>query len=367
MTGLARPAQPDQPQPKQAGGAKLTQFPPPPPSLMLSSLRPLRLAAAACAATPGFRRSRSPWKHAPQAIQASQATPGRATFTRRGPSTGMDGQPEAPVKHTRGYASEASETNMADRQTHYVLGQSGVSGRRLAGPRALIAQVQPAGTVMVSGAAGALLAVVHVDGSLPGCSGLWARLELVLPPGLDVLGCAWACLVVPPGLAVPGSPMSQSIDGAPMRWDRPPTSRFVLVRAALGMLHLRQPIDPSMSPDAQTCLCCRSHLDRQGQPSLDAPRCRGHPTLAAPSANAATQAPTCNGAIYGQFPLRLPMSNRCAHESNIVECNMTADRLSDIPSSLPAVAIAPATGVARHISTTSDHNSGISASGPPAE
>lgn len=84
----------------------------------------------------------------------------------------------------------------------------------------------------VSGAAGALLAVVHVDGSLPGCSGLWARLELVLPPGLDVLGCAWACLVVPPGLAVPGSPMSQSIDGAPMRWDRPPTSRFVLVRAA---------------------------------------------------------------------------------------------------------------------------------------
>lgn len=130
---------------------------------------------------------------------------------------------------------------------------------------------------------------------------------------LDVLGCAWMCLGVPPGLAVPGSPMSQSIDGAPMRWDRPPTSRFVLVRAALGMLHLRQPIDPSMSPDAQTCLCCRSHLDGQGQPSLDAPRCRGHPTLAAPSANAATQAPTCNGAIYGQFPLRLPMSNRCAH------------------------------------------------------
>lgn len=65
---------------------------------------------------------------------------------------------------------------------------------------------QPAGTVDrdVSGAAGALLAVVHVDGSLPGCSGFWARLELVLPPGLDVLGCAWMRLDVLGRAAGPG-------------------------------------------------------------------------------------------------------------------------------------------------------------------
>lgn len=136
MTGLARPAQPDQPsqtQPKQAGGAKLTQFPPPPPSLMLSSLRPLRLAAGL-----GFAGPEARGNTPPRRSRASQATPGRATFTRRGPSTGMvcpdpggsmeeakaarlrkrwrrrrwlrsgtvcrseDGQSEAPVKRTRG-------------------------------------------------------------------------------------------------------------------------------------------------------------------------------------------------------------------------------------------------------------------------
>lgn len=131
QTSPARPAQPD---PAKAGRRRqIDPISSSPPSLMLSSLRPLRLAAGL-----GFAGPEARGNTPPRRSRASQATPGRATFTRRGPSTGMvcpdpggsmeeakaarlrkrwrrrrwlrsgtvcrseDGQSEAPVKRTRG-------------------------------------------------------------------------------------------------------------------------------------------------------------------------------------------------------------------------------------------------------------------------
>lgn len=185
QTSPARPAQPD---PAKAGRRRqidpISSSPPLPHALQPPPSPPRRWL--------GFRRTRSPWKHAPQAIQGVPGDPGAGHFYpprsldwnglsgpgglhgggkgREAPKA-VEATPMAEVwdgmsirgrsvrgacqADTRGYASEASETNMTDRQvctkytvcmplTHYVLGQSGVSGRRLAGPRALIAQVQPA-------------------------------------------------------------------------------------------------------------------------------------------------------------------------------------------------------------------------------